>query len=248
MFNVCLAQNIPTRAKYFFQFVIIVLLSSCENPFLGLKPLSGGDRARVKYSGAGKSIRGAGFQSGGHNSRGASSNEGTSSGGLFNSSKNLGPTSTNGKVVVTLPRDRCKAGTIVFGNTKCQAVGRGLTSHSGAPDSRYIKGYHSTGQPCWYLSSKYENGATPASRYTLGEIRTMGSDKRHWGQSGIRLNDNVPGRDGFVVHSVNGFYENTNAEVQNGYGCVRISQECMTKLHQYRSSNGSGIPFEVNEI
>lgn len=214
-------------------------ISGCENPFF--KTLfGGGDKTTVR-----KAIPYAHGKDDG-------SGYNPELGDLKNSGgKNLhlGPKNTQGKIVVTLPRDRCQAGTIVFGNVKCQAVGRGLTRYNNPGNPKVWKqGAHSNGRPCWYLDSPYVNGATPTGNYRLGAVRHTGSDKRHWGQDGIRINDNVPGRGGFVIHSVLGFMERTNAEVQNGYGCVRISQECMKQLHLYRFRGGAGQVVQVNEI
>jgi hypothetical protein len=220
--------------------VSAVSVSSCDNPFFKSKKSSTSSHSGTHQKGDAHSGE-FGDDGSGYNPE---------LGDLKSSkgSLKLGPPSTNGKIVVTLPRDRCQAGTIVFGNTRCQAVGRGLTRYSKPSDRRYKQGTHSNGRSCWYLDSRYTNGATPASNYRLGTVRPVGSDKRHWGQAGIRINDNVPGRGGFVIHSVRGFTENTNAEVQNGFGCVRISQECLSLLHKYRNSGGAGQIVEVNEI
>ncbi len=170
------------------------------------------------------------------------------------------PVETSGdEVIVRIPKDRCKSGTFSFAGETCSVSARGITRYSNPGSSRYEKGTRDDGTACWYLKpgpsgypqngqSGYTNGSTPATTYTSGALRKMGDDKTHWGQHGIRIHGNTPGRNGFVIHSREGYTKNSQATTRSSAGCLLIPQSCMTKFRNHVNDGSKKVKVRVVEI
>jgi len=172
------------------------------------------------------------------------------------------PVETSGdEVIVRIPKDRCKSGTFSFGGETCSVSARGITRYSDPGSSRYAQGTRDDGTKCWYLKagpsgypqsgqSGYTNGSTPATTFTSGAIRNYKSSpqKLHWGSNGVRIHGNTPGRNGFVIHSREGFSSNSQANAKSSAGCLLIPQPCLTKFRSHINDGAKKVKVRVIEI
>lgn len=172
------------------------------------------------------------------------------------------PITTSGdEVIVRIPKDRCKSGTFSFGGETCSVSARGITRYSNPGSSRYEQGTRDDGTSCWYLKPGpsgypqngqrgYTNGSTPATTYTSGDLRNYTSkpQKLHWGSNGIRIHGNTPGRDGFVIHSREGYSKDSQASSKSSAGCLLIPQDCMANFRKHVNYGSKKVKVRVIEI
>lgn len=163
------------------------------------------------------------------------------------------PATQPGRIEVSLPQDRCKAGILRFGEMECAVLGRGMTEQF--PVAGYVQGQHNNGQTCYYKPTNKSKGATPTGLFRVSGVRPMRPDKPHWGRDGWRLEPlsyQPPigaNRDGFVLHSDQ--KTGGNIDYRPTWGCLKVDQQCQEVLdkyiHQYRNS-GKGVTINVQEI
>ncbi len=159
------------------------------------------------------------------------------------------PKPASNGVKLVIPKDRCKAGLIVFGNTACFALARG-----GSRVKPQTQGTRSDGSSCNYPAETVSNGSLPIKpppKVTLVQDAVMLPSKSYGTTATIRMFPDggswPSGRSGILIHAGGQNLNMSSIEGRNTFGCLRLDESCQTELLKYLRDNPKANVMEMDD-